>query len=480
MQHVVEEHAVGAPGASAVQAPGASTVQAFASTVRGRVIGPLDDEYESARKVYNASIDRRPRLIVRCADVADVINCVGFAHDHDMPLAIRAGGHSAPGFGTCDGGLVADLSPMKGIRVDPVRRVARIEAGCTWGDVDHATHAFGLATPGGVISTTGVSGLTLGGGFGYLSRRYGLSCDNLISADVVTADGRLITVSAAERPDLFWALRGGGGNFGVVTSMEFHLHPVRTVYAGPVLYPLDRATDALRLFRDLMETAPRELSAFFAFLIVPPGPPFPKHLQSKTMCGVVCVYCGDMAAGEAVVRPLLKFGPPAFAHVGPVPYPMAQCTFDALLPPGLPHYWKADFVDDLTDDIIAEHVKHGPGIPTVNSAMHIYPLGGAVQDIGADETAFTYRRARFTHIIAAVSPDPTPMPRYREWVRTYWSALHPHSSGGAYVNFLMGDEGEERISASYRDNYRRLTEVKKKYDADNLFRVNQNIKPAAA
>jgi len=465
---------------SAAGRPDASAVQAFASTIRGRVIEPSDANYESARKVYNAAIDRRPALVVRCADVADVMSCVAFARDNRMPLAIRAGGHSAPGFGTCDDGLVADLSAMKGIRVDPARRIARVEPGCTWGDVDHATHAFGLATPGGVISTTGASGLTLGGGFGYLTRRYGLSCDNLISADVVTADGRLIAASSTEHPDLFWALRGGGGNFGVVTSMEFRLHPVSTVYAGPVLYPLDRAAEALRLFRDFMRTAPRELSAFFAFLIVPSAPPFPERLHGQTVCGVVYVYCGEPAAGESAARPLLEFGPPAFAHLGPAPYPMVQSMFDPLLPPGLYHYWKADFVNDLTDEIIAEHVKYGPDIPTVNSALHIYPIDGAVHDVAPADTAFTYRRARFTHIIAAVTPNPSPIPKYRDWVRNYWSALHPYSSGGAYVNFLMDDEGDERIAASYQGNYGRLAEVKRTYDPGNLFRVNQNIKPAAA
>ncbi|MGH7813432.1 MAG: FAD-binding oxidoreductase [Candidatus Binataceae bacterium] len=459
--------------------PDPAAVKAFASAVRGKVIDPSDKAYESARKVYNATIDRRPALIVRCADVADVIACVGFAREHSMPLAIRAGSHSVPGFGTCDGGVVADLSPMKGIRVDPARRVARVQTGCTWGDFDHATHPFGLATPGGVISTTGVSGLTLGGGFGYLTRRYGLSCDNLISADVVTADGSLLTASATERPDLYWALRGGGGNFGVVTSMEFRLHPVSTVFAGPILYPLDRAAGVLRLFRDFMAKAPREVSAFFAFLIVPSAPPFPEPLHGKTVCGIVFVYCGDPAAGESAARPLLEFGPLAFAHLGPAPYPAVQSMFDPLLPPGLHHYWKADFVNELTDEVIAAHVKYGPDIPTINSALHIYPLDGAVHDVAPVDTAFSYRRVRFTHIIAGVSPDPAPMPTYRDWVRTYWSALHPLSAGGAYVNFLMDDEDEERIVASYRENFSRLAKVKKKYDPGNLFRVNQNIKPAA-
>ncbi|MGA9627806.1 MAG: FAD-binding oxidoreductase [Bryobacteraceae bacterium] len=453
-------------------------MEGLLSTLRGKAIRPSDEAYEAARRVYNAMIDRHPRLIVQCADVADVIRCVNFARDEGLSPAVRCGSHSVPGFGTCDGGLVIDLSGMKGIRVDPVRRVARVEGGCTWHDFDHATHVFGLATPGGIISTTGVGGLTLGGGFGHLSRRYGLSCDNLISADVVTADGRMLTASATENQDLFWAIRGGGGNFGVVTSLEFRLHPVGTVYAGPVLYPLEKAADVLRFFAAFMAGAPRELNAFFAYLIVPPAPPFPEHLHMKTMCGMVYVYSGDLETGERLTRPLREFGPPAFALGHPAPYPAVQSMFDGLLPHGLYHYWKADFVDDLTEQAIAGHVRYGARIPTVHSAVHIYPLDGAVHDVAADQTAFAYRDVKFTHILAAVSPDPAPMPQYREWVRSYWSALHPYSAGGAYVNFLM-DEGDERIASSYRGNYVRLAAVKRKYDPGNLFRVNQNIRPAA-
>jgi len=453
-------------------------METLVGALRGRAIRPSDEGYEAARKVYNAMIDRRPRLIVQCADVADVIRCVNFARELRLPLAVRGGGHSVPGFGTCDDGMVIDLGRLKGIRVEPANGLVRVEGGCTWGDVDHATHVFGLATPGGLISTTGVGGLTTGGGFGHLTRRYGLVCDNLLSADVVTADGALRTASATQNEDLFWAIRGGGGNFGIVTSFEFRLYPVSMVYAGPVLYPLERATEAMRFFRDFMHTAPRELSAFFAFMLVPPGPPFPEPLHMKTLCGIMCCYCGDPADGEAVTQPLRDFGPPAFAFNVPMPYPMVQSMFDPLLPPGLQHYWKADFVNELTDDLIAGHVKFGPRIPTLNSAMHIYPMDGAVHDVAPDATAFAYRDVKYTHILAAVSPDPAPMPEYREWVRDYWSALHPHSAGGAYVNFLM-DEGEERIASSYTDNYGRLAAVKAKYDPDNLFRINQNIKPAA-
>jgi FAD/FMN-containing dehydrogenase len=445
--------------------------------VRGELILPVDGGYDAARKVYNAMIDKHPALIMRCADIADVIAAVNFAREHKLAIAIRGGSHNVAGFGTCDDGLVIDLSRMKGIRVDPVKRTVRAEGGCTWGDVDHATHAFGLAAPGGIISTTGIAGLTLGGGIGHLTRKYGLSCDNLISADVVTADGRLITASADQNADLFWGLRGGGGNFGVVTSFEFRLHPVSTVFAGPILYPLEKSKDALRFYRDYMAKAPEDMNAFFAFLIVPPGPPFPEHLHNKTLCGVVCCYTGSLDKAEQVVRPLREFGPPVFEHVGPIPFPMLQSAFDALVPPGLQNYWKADFVKDLTDEVIEAHVKYGPDVPTIHTALHIYPVSGAAHRVGRDDTAFSYREAGFTHVIAALYPDPADTPKNKTWVQNYWSELHPHSAGGAYVNFMM-EEGEDRVAASYRDNYERLARVKAKYDPNNLFHVNQNIKPA--
>jgi FAD/FMN-containing dehydrogenase len=454
-------------------------MDSFAQAVRGRVLRAGDAEYESERRVYNANIDCHPLLIVQCADVADVIRCVNYAREHKLAAAIRGGGHSAPGFGTCNGGIVIDLSRLKGIRVNPEARTAQVEGGCTWGDLDHVTHEFGLATPGGIISTTGVGGLTTGGGFGHLSRRFGLACDNLISADVVTADGQLRIANAAGNADLFWAIRGGGGNFGIVTSFEFRLHAVSQVYAGPILYSLDQAAVVLRFFRNFMRTAPRELSAFFAFLIVPPAPPFPQHLHGKTVCAVMCACTDDLATAEEIIRPLREFGPPLLALPHPMPYPFLQSLFDGLLPHGLHHYWKADFVHDLTEEAIAAHVQFGPRIPTVNSAMHIYPLDGAIHDVRESDTAFAYRDVKFVHIIAAVTPDSAPLAAYREWVRDYWSALHPHSAGGAYVNFLM-EEGEDRISASYAGNHQRLAAIKTKYDPENVFSVNQNIRPAIA
>ncbi len=452
-------------------------METFIASIRGAVIRPGDAEYERARRVYNGDIDRRPLLIVQCAGPEDVVRAVDYARENELVTAVRGGGHSAPGFGTCDGGLVIDLSRMRSVQVDTASRTARVEGGCTWGDVDRATHAHGLATPGGIISTTGVGGLTTGGGFGYLSRRYGLACDNLISADVVTADGQMRTASAVQNADLFWALRGGGGNFGIAVSLEFRMHPVNELYAGPILYPLEQAAGALRLFRDFMRTAPREVNAFFAFLVVPPGPPFPAPLRGKTVCAIICACTGDIAAAEAATQPLREFGPPLLVLPHAMPYPFLQSIFDGLLPSGLHHYWKADFMRELSDEAIAAHVKFGPEVPNIHSAVHIYTMDGAVQDVGPGETAFAYRDVKFVHMIAAVTPDPAELPAYRKWSRDYWTALHPHSAGGTYVNFLM-DEGEERIASSYLGNRQKLAAIKARYDPQNLFRVNQNVPPA--
>lgn len=455
----------------------AKQIQQLKAQLRGVSIRPGEPAYDSARRVYNGMIDCRPQLIVRPADPADVTYAVNFARENNVPLAIRGGGHSVAGFGTCDGGMVLDLSSMKSLRVDPKKRRVRAEGGCTWGDLDHAAHGFGLATPGGVLSTTGIAGLTLGGGFGYLSRRFGLACDNLTSVDVVTAEGKFLTADARHHPDLFWALRGGGGNFGVVTSFEYKLHPVSQVYAGPILYRPEQARDVLRLFRETMADAPDELSAFFAYMIVPPGPPFPEALHNQKMCGIVSFWSGALRKAQAALRPFRSI-PTAFEMVGPMPYPVVQSLFDALLPPGLHHYWKSDFMRDLSDEAIDVHLQYGPRVPSMFSLLHIYSLGGAIGRVSQAETAFHYRDAKFVHIIAGVDPKPEPLAQYREWVREYWSALHPHSMGGSYVNFL-GDEGHERIAAAYGGNFDRLIEIKNKYDANNVFCLNQNIRPAA-
>jgi FAD/FMN-containing dehydrogenase len=456
--------------------PVEAVIAAFKASLRGELIQPTDAGYDEARKVYNAMINRRPALIARCADVADVITAVQFARENKMLLSIRGGGHNAGGLGVCDNGLVIDLSRLKGVRVDPVERTARVEGGCTWGDVDHATHAFGLAAPTGIISTTGVGGLTLGGGLGHLTRRCGLTIDNLLAADVVLADGRFVTASAEKNQDLFWAIRGGGGNFGVVTSFLFRLHPVHTDYAGPMLYEMSQAPKVMAWYREFIRKAPEDLTGFFAFLIVPPGPPFPEPLHNKTMCGIVWCYSGPMEKAEGIFKPIRSFSPPALDLVGPIPHTALQSMFDGLYPPGLQWYWKADFVNELSDEAIALHVKYGSKIPTMQSSMHLYPINGAAHRVGKNDTPWSYRDATWAQVIVGVDPNPANKDRISAWAKGYWDAVHPHSAGGAYVNFMM-DEGEDRVKASYKGNYERLVAIKSKYDPTNLFRVNQNIKP---
>ena len=458
--------------------PSEATVQNLRAPLRGALVQPGDALYDEARKVYNAMIDKRPALVVRCADVADVIACVNFARENRMLLAVRGGGHNGGGLGVCDDGLVIDLSAMRGIRVDPKAHTARVEGGCRWGDVDHATHAFGMATPAGIISTTGVGGLTLGGGIGHLSRRFGLTIDNLLAVDVVLADGRFVSASERENEDLFWAVRGGGGNFGVVTSFEFRLHALDTVAAGPTLWPLDRAAEIMKWYRDFIVKAPPELNGFFAFLTVPPAPPFPEHLHLQKMCGVVWCYAGDPAQADTLLEPARALEP-ALYGVGPMPYPTLQSAFDGLYPPGHQWYWRADFVNELPDEAIALHVAHGSQLPSMQSTMHLYPIDGAVHRVGRKDTPFHYRDAKWAEVIVGVDPDPANRDRITAWCKNYWEALHPHSAGGAYVNFMM-DEGAERVQATYRDHYPKLAAIKAKYDPGNLFRVNQNIKPAGA
>jgi FAD/FMN-containing dehydrogenase len=456
----------------------AEAVNQLASTLRGELVQPADAHYDQARTLYNAMIDKHPALIVQAADVADVIETVNFARTHRIDIAVRGGGHNGPGLGSVDNGIVLDLGNMRGVRVDPVARTARVEGGARWGDVDHATHAFGLATPSGIISTTGVGGLTLGGGVGHLSRKYGLSIDNLLAADVVLADGSLVTASADEHPDLFWALRGGGGNFGVVTSFLFRLHPVDTVIAGPVFWDLSETAEVMRWYRDFIKEAPEDLNGFFAFLVVPPGPPFPEELYMKNVAGIVWSYTGPKEKFDDVFAPVLKVGNPLLNGVQEMPYPMLQGAFDALCPPGQHWYWKADFVRDLTDEAIERHVEFGSKVPGVPSTMHLYPINGAVHRVGQNDTAFSYRDVTWASVMAGVGPEAADVPTTSAWARDYWEALHPYSAGGAYVNMMM-EEGNDRIRASYRDNYDRLRAVKAVYDPTNLFHINQNIDPAS-
>ena len=450
----------------------------LAESLRGELLGPSDGGWDEARAVYNAMIDRQPRQIARCVDVADVMAAVNFARENGLLLSVRGGGHNAGGLGIADDALVIDLSAMRGVRVDPAAREVRVAGGSTWGDVDHATHAFGLATPSGIISTTGVGGLTLGGGIGHLARQFGLTIDNLLAVDMVLADGSFVTASEDENADLFWAVRGGGGNFGVVTSFLFRGNPVSEVVAGPTLWPLEATADVLRFYDEFIANAPEELNGFFAFLMVPPADPFPEELHMQKMCGVVWCYNGSPADADEALAPVRDFGPPSLYGPQPMPFPAIQSAFDGLYTPGLQWYWKADFVDELPEEAIMGHVEHGAKLPTLHSTMHLYPIDGAVNRVGEDDTAFTYRNSRWAQVIVGVDPDPANRDTITEWTRDYWEALHPHSAGGAYVNFLMHDEGEDRVKATYGKNYDRLAKVKGRYDPDNLFRVNQNIAPA--
>jgi len=454
-----------------------TTIATFKASLRGELIEPGDQSYDAARKVYNGMIDRRPRLIARCADVADVITAVNFGRENKLLVAVRGGGHNAGGLGVCDEGLVVDLSPMRYVRVDPKKRTVLAGGGALWGDMDHAAHAFGLAVPAGIISTTGVGGLTLGGGLGHLTRQCGLTIDNLLGVDMVLADGRFVTASAKEHADLFWAVRGGGGNFGVVTSFFFKAHPIHTSYAGPMLWPMEDATEVMRWYRAFITNAPNTINGFFAFLTVPPGPPFPEHLHNKKMCGIVWCYTGPAKKAEQVFKPIRRFKTPALDLVGPLPHPALQSMFDGLYPPGLQWYWKADFVRELSDEAIALHVKHGAQLPSMLSTTHLYPINGAASRVKNNATPWCYRDAVWAQVMVGVDPDPANKERISAWAKDYWTALHPYSAGGAYVNFMM-DEGDDRIRATYGRNYDRLAKVKKRYDPTNLFRVNQNIKPA--
>jgi FAD/FMN-containing dehydrogenase len=451
----------------------------FKASLRGELIQRSDADYEEARKLYNGMIDKRPLMIARCADTADVIHAVRFGRENNLLTAIRGGGHNGPGLGSCNDGLVIDLSLMNGVRVDPANRTVRVAGGCTQGDVDHAAHAFGLAVPAGVVSTTGIGGLTLGGGHGYLARRYGLTIDNLLEADVVLADGSPVIASESQHEDLFWALRGGGGNFGVVTSFLFKAHPVKTVFAGPIFWELMK--DGLRVmkwYRKFLPEAPVELSPFLGLQTVPSTEPFPKEIWGKKICALVTCYTGPLDKAEEAIQPIRRELPtPILDWMGPMPFPALQSLFDPLLPKGLQWYWKGDFVRELSDEAIDVHLEHALKAPSELSLMHLYPIDGAVHQVGPKETAWNCRNATWSMVIDGVDPDPAKAQALKEWGRGYWEAVHPFNLVGAYVNFMM-DEAEGRIRSTYGDNYDRLADIKKKFDPTNFFRVNQNIKPA--
>ncbi len=450
------------------------------AALRGEVITPADPRYDEARAVYNGMIDKRPAAIARCRDVADVLACVRFGREYDVTLSVRSGGHSAGGLGIWNDALVVDLSLMRSTTVDPEHRTVRVDPGATLGDLDHATGAFGLAVPTGFIANTGIAGLALGGGVGYLTRKFGMTLDNMLAADVVLADGTFVTASEDSHADLFWALRGGGGNFGIVTSITFRCHPVGEnglIIGGPVLYDIADTTEVMRWYRDVLPTLPEELNGWFALVTIPPAPPFPEELWGRKACGVVWCYTGPHSRADEVLAPVREFGSPLVMGLQPMPFPALQSAFDPLYPPGLQWYWRSDVFTEISDAAIEVHRRYGERLPTGHSTMHLYPIDGAAARVAEDATAFPYRDGGWIGNIVGVDPDPANAEAITQWTRDYFADLHATSAGGTYVNFLM-DEGEDRVRAAYRGNYERLAQVKGRYDPENTFHVNQNIPPA--
>lgn len=451
-----------------------AAVKDFKGSLRGQLLRAGEEGYEAARKIWNGMIDRRRALIARCAGAADVINGVNFARAHELVVAVRGGGHNVAGNAVCDGGLMIDLSGMKSVRVDPVRRIARAEPGLTWGEFDRETQSFGLATTGGQISTTGIAGVTLGGGWGWLGRKYGLACDNLLSVDIVTADGQLRTASPTENEELFWGVRGGGGNFGVVTSFEYQLHPVGPVLGGVVAYPFRMAKEVFQRYRDLTNAAPDELAADAVAITMPDGTP---------VAGIALCYCGPTAEGERFLRALRAISPPLMDQLGSTSYTAVQKMIDAFYPPGIQDYWKSSFLQDLNDaaiDTIVDYCADRPS-PMCHVVLE-YQLGGAIGRVDRGSTAFNPRDTQYTFLSAGVCTDPAEAKRCVRWGRQFWEAMQPFSTGGVYVNYLgqAADEGAERVRAAYGpEKYARLQALKDKYDPTNLFRLNQNIRPTA-
>ncbi len=449
-------------------------IKTFASQLKSGHVLPSDTNYDETRKVYNGMIDKHPGLFAMCENPDDVIASVNFGRDNNLLVAIRGGGHNGAGLGLCDDGLVIDLSGIKFVNVDTSNNTVKVGGGNIWNEVDNATHEFGLAIPSGMVSSTGVGGLALGGGVGYLTRKYGLTIDNLLEADMVLADGTFVTVNATENTDLFWAIRGGGGNFGVVTSFTFQAHPVKMLMGGPTLWPIERVEEIMAWYDTFIQEAPEDLNGFITTMMIPESP-FPEHLHNKKFCGIVWCYVGEPDTFEKLFKPVLDLNP-VFAHVGEMPYPALQTMFDGFFPAGMQWYWRADFFNELSPEITVQHLKFGSSIPTVLSQMHLYPISGAASRVGAEDTPWAYRDAKYAGVYIGVDPDPKNAAKITNWCKSYYDALHPYSAGGAYSNFMM-EEGQERVKASYKHNYDRLVAIKKTYDPDNVFSVNQNIKP---
>lgn len=456
----------------------AAAIDDLAASCRGVLLRPEDPGYDDARTIWNGAIDRRPAVILRCAGAADVKEAVRAARSHDLPLAVRAGGHGVAGTALCEDGLVIDLSALKGIRVDPERRTARAEPGLLWGEFDQETQACGLATPGGIVTHTGIAGLTLGGGIGWLMRKHGLTCDNLISCDVVTAEGELLRASKEEHAELFWGLKGGGGNFGVVTNFEYRLHPVGPrLLAGLLLHPAEQASDVLRFYREYIAAAPNELTSIVNLRHAPPAPFLPPHLHGRPVVIIGVCYAGDPEEGERVLEPLRAYGEPLIDLIEPKPYVAHQGTFDASVPHGLHYYWKADYLPPLTDAAIETLIKHAWTAPSPASYTIIFHLGGAIRHLDSAAAAFEDRTAEHALNINSVWSGTDGSAEQIAWARNFFEAMHPHSNGGVYMNFL-GEEGEDRVRAAYgAGKYERLQALKAEYDPTNLFRFNQNIRP---
>lgn len=454
-------------------------IERLRTELQGRIILPQDSEYDEARTIYNAMIEKRPALFVKCKNKHDVSKAVHFAKTNNLEVSVKAGGHNGAGLSLVDNGLVIDLSEMKEIDIDPKKGIAAIEPGNTLSDVDKATHEHGLALPFGVNGNTGISGLTLGGGLGFLTRKAGLTIDHLIAAEVVLASGEIVTANENSHPDLFWALRGGGGNFGVVVSFTFTLVPIKNVYAGPMLWPIEKAKEVMQFFDNHTKDASHDLYGFFAFLTVPDADPFPEHLRKKNVCGIVWCYTGASDKIEEVFEPIRNFGPPILDFVGEMPLPTLNSLFDWLYPPGLHLYWKGHYVNELTDSCIATNTEYGANLPTPRSTMHLYPVDGKAHEIGQQDTAWAHRDIRWVQVILGVTDDPKKNGLIMDWSKRYYEAMVPHSSGGGYVNFTMQDD-DARVKESYGVNFDRLSELKKKFDPENFFHLNQNIKPATS
>ncbi|OZJ02397.1 hypothetical protein BZG36_04875 [Bifiguratus adelaidae] len=452
-------------------------VEELSSKLRGPLLRPGDADYKQASMIYNRMIDKHPALIVQCEDVADIIAAVNFARDQHLTLAIRGGGHNPSGLSTCDDGLVVDLSRMRRVHVDPIARTAWVDGGCLWKDVNHATDVFGLAAPSGVISTTGVGGLTLGGGVGALARPYGLLVDSLLAVDMVLADGSFVRASREAYPDLFWAIRGGGGNFGVVASFLFKLYPVSKVLGGLMIWRFEDAKKVMQFWRDFMfKEAPDEMNGWFGFMMVPPAPEFPEELHLQKVCAIAWCWIGAPEQGEKLFSTIRDRVPPVLDLIQRMPFPVMQSMFDALYPPGLYSYWKSDFFDSLSDEAIDVNIKHSAQLPSPLSVMHLYPINGAVHRIGKKETAFNYRDAQYVSVILGADANRKSSESLIQWVRAYARDMHPFSMGGGYVNLQMA-EGVNQVKASYGENYEELVKIKQKYDPQNFFHVNHNIAP---